>query len=156
MVVLPKESRIDPIYKKTARTVRKFNPTGQSGYFFVLGYNQQALKPGLEVLTQEGFDIFMEEKTICMEKKPKEMGGIGGKSRLVMGSPWVPRASRKIWDEFRVSIDCMFEFLGQCMANLVCRCFVRAISGYAFPLRGMLVMPLESHSRCLRDFREAI
>ncbi|OWM70939.1 hypothetical protein CDL15_Pgr013120 [Punica granatum] len=32
-----KESRIDPICKKTARTVRKFDPTEQSGCFFVLG-----------------------------------------------------------------------------------------------------------------------
>ncbi|PKI72118.1 hypothetical protein CRG98_007505 [Punica granatum] len=37
VVVMRKESRIDSIYKKTARTVRKTDSTGQSGYFFVLG-----------------------------------------------------------------------------------------------------------------------
>ncbi|PKI70091.1 hypothetical protein CRG98_009554 [Punica granatum] len=37
IVVLQKESRIDPICKKTAGTVRKFDPTWQSGYFFIMG-----------------------------------------------------------------------------------------------------------------------
>ncbi|PKI73823.1 hypothetical protein CRG98_005807 [Punica granatum] len=37
VVVWRKESRIDPICKKTAQTVRNVNPTGQSGCFFVLG-----------------------------------------------------------------------------------------------------------------------
>ncbi|PKI71926.1 hypothetical protein CRG98_007694 [Punica granatum] len=32
-----KGSRIDPICKKTTQTVRNFDPTGQSGCFFVLG-----------------------------------------------------------------------------------------------------------------------
>ncbi|PKI48261.1 hypothetical protein CRG98_031344 [Punica granatum] len=35
--VLMQESRIDPICKKIARTVRKFDPIGQSGCFFVVG-----------------------------------------------------------------------------------------------------------------------
>ncbi|PKI42656.1 hypothetical protein CRG98_036938 [Punica granatum] len=37
VVVWLKGSRIDPICKKTAQTVRNFDPTGQSGCFFVLG-----------------------------------------------------------------------------------------------------------------------
>ncbi|PKI74468.1 hypothetical protein CRG98_005150 [Punica granatum] len=37
VVVVQKESRIDLICKKTAITVRYFDPTGQSGCFFVLG-----------------------------------------------------------------------------------------------------------------------
>ncbi|PKI70109.1 hypothetical protein CRG98_009572 [Punica granatum] len=37
VVVWRKGSRIDPICKKTAQTVRNFDPTGQSSYFFVLG-----------------------------------------------------------------------------------------------------------------------
>ncbi|PKI60537.1 hypothetical protein CRG98_019013 [Punica granatum] len=36
VVVLRKESRINSISKKTSKTVRNFDPTGQSGCFFVL------------------------------------------------------------------------------------------------------------------------
>ncbi|OWM72785.1 hypothetical protein CDL15_Pgr024837 [Punica granatum] len=37
VVVWRKGSRIDPICKKTAQTIRNFDPTGQLGCFFVLG-----------------------------------------------------------------------------------------------------------------------
>ena len=50
VVVFRKESWINPIYKKTAQTVRNFDPTGQSGCFFFLGLNRRVFLGFLDFL----------------------------------------------------------------------------------------------------------
>ncbi|PKI40704.1 hypothetical protein CRG98_038904 [Punica granatum] len=45
VVIFRKESQIDPIYEKTAQTVRNFDLTGQSGCFFFMGLNQRVCAP---------------------------------------------------------------------------------------------------------------
>ncbi|OWM63039.1 hypothetical protein CDL15_Pgr026213 [Punica granatum] len=71
-----------------------------------------------------------------MEEEAKGETALGGIT-TARSWPWVPQVVRKIWDEVRVSIDRVFKFSGQCMANLVCRCFVRLVSDYAFLLKGL-------------------
>ncbi|PKI52161.1 hypothetical protein CRG98_027457 [Punica granatum] len=46
-----KGSRINPICKKTARTVKNFNPIGQSGCFFFLGLNRRVFLGFIDSLT---------------------------------------------------------------------------------------------------------
>ncbi|PKI57235.1 hypothetical protein CRG98_022380 [Punica granatum] len=64
-----------------------------------------------------GLIFLQKRRQVAWRKKPRRWGGIG-QGAATLGQP----------------------LLGKFVANFVCRCFVRPVSGYAFPMKGRRIL----------------